>query len=739
MDGKSKINAGSMLDDHDLDPVLISGIEPPDKEDIESDGALGARHVEHNLEVLLLRFDNITLDTEIYLIWNNPEAPVDYLIIQPENLGNRFFSLMVDKAQILPDWAEVYCLIKRPSGNPSKTKPLKLRVKRNRPADPDPNPEADGNQGLVFFLPSDLEAGSHVDMARAERGVWLEIQPWENMAEWDICRIAWGTAIIEHVVKAHEVWRSFEMFITPEIIKENPHYPDMPVAMQIKDVGGNYPADPGSKSNWSEIQRVEVNLGLLRPRPPFLKQAGEVVDLDELGGGAQTVQVFIDNNFFEAGDKMAFEWEGRDFQNVPIFHSEQRDVELTNFIEEFYVPNEIVSAIAGGIAIMYYNLYKSKDNVWLPSRKVRIRIDGDVIEWPAPSIVEAPNGELKPTSIATMKYRAQDGWTSATKLRIVWAAHSVNFTEEFFLGPIPEDKELSFTVPNEQVRRFNMLHVEVYYERIDLMPHRPSQRLSIRVDVPPVPLEKVTVDNTSGDYLDPNNIGTHAMVNVPLTDSRKDDLITLDWDGDVTSTSVQVKLSEDQAGKTLVIPIERKFVTDNVDRSVRIKYSLARENVPTRPSPIYVLHIFMGFDHLTTFTNRNLNGWVPGPATNNGRDVEFRTYAGNTVFHNYTNTSQNNSGVVFSQRFGNIRQGRQYEFSIKARRFHGTEKVPSLSLSSNQGPLTSPTLITDLRNWQILKGTFTANSSQVVLYINSHEVAPQGNDYECDDFRFRLL
>lgn len=200
--------------------------------------------MEHNLEVLLLAFPGVVLDTEIYLIWNNPEAPVDYLIIQPDNLGNRFFSLMVNKEQILPEWAEVYCLIKRPSGNRSKTKPLKLRVKRSRPGYPDPNPDADGNQGLVFFLPADLEAGSHVDMARADRGVVLEIHPWENMAEWDTCRIAWGSTLIEHVVTASEVQRPFEMFISPEQIKENPHYVNMPVAMQIKDVSGNYPADP---------------------------------------------------------------------------------------------------------------------------------------------------------------------------------------------------------------------------------------------------------------------------------------------------------------------------------------------------------------------------------------------------------------------------------------------------------------------------------------------------------------
>jgi hypothetical protein len=739
MSRKPKPQTDSPLNDYDLGPVLISGIEPPLEGDTESDGALGARHVEHNLEVLLLAFPNNALDTEIYLIWNNPDAPVDYLIIQPENLGNRFFSLTVDKEQILPEWAEVYCLIRRPSGNTSKTKPLKLRVKRSRPGYPDPNPDVDGNQGLVFFLPPDLEAGSHVDMARAERGVVLEIQPWENMAEWDTCRIAWGVMIIEHIVKASEVRRSFEMLIPLETIIENPHYVNMPVAMQIKDVAGNHPADPDSKSNWSEIQRVEVNLGLLRPRPPFLKQAGEIVELDELGDAAQTVQIFVDNDFFEPNDKISLEWEGRDIQNVPFFHSEQRDVNLTNFIEDFDVPNDRVSAIAGGIAIMYYRLYKARDHEWLPSRKVRIRVNGDVIEWPAPSIVEAPGGELNPNSNATIKYRAQDGWTSATKIRIVWAAHSVNFTEEFFLGPIPENRELSFTVPSAQVRRFNTLAVDVYYERIDLLPHRSSQRLFLIVGQYASTLPPVEVEARWGNYLIPDEIVTALIVTIPAIDSRKDDIITLDWEGSAVSTRVQVTVSTAQAGKALLIPIERRFVSENLNGSVRIRYSLARVNAPTRFSPFFVLYIRSGRDHITDFDYSNLNGWVPGPALNNGRDIHFKIYNGNTVFHNWTNTSSDNSGVLFSQRFSNIIQGHRYEFSLKARRYWGTSEIPSLSLSSNYGQLTNPTLITNLGSWRELKGTLTATSSQIELFINSHQASPVGNDYEIDDIRFRRI
>lgn len=738
MTGKTIKETGTPLEDYDLGPVLISGITPPVEGDTESDGALGARHVEHDLEVLLLGFPDQVLDTEIYLIWNNPHAPVDYLIIQPENQGNRFFSLMVDKEQILPEWAEVYCLIRRPSGNTSKTKPLKLRVKRNRPGDPDQHSES-GHRGLVFYLPPDLEAGSHVDMARAERGVTLEIQPWEYMAEWDTCRIAWGSKIVEKVVTASEVGREFEMTLSLEDILENPHYVNMPVAMQIRDVGGNYPADPNSASNWSEKKRVEVNLGLLRPRPPFLEQAGEDVNLDELGAADQTVQVFVDNDFFERGDTIAFEWEGRDVQNVPFFHSEERSVVLTNVIEEFDIPNEWVRAVAMGTVIMYYSLYKHRDDKWLPSRKVRVTVTGNVPEWPAPRIVEAPGGELEPTSIATMKFNVQDGWTTATKLRIVWAAHSVNFTEEFYLDPFPVDRVVSFTVPNDQVRRFNTLPVEVYYERIDLKPERQSQRLPIHVGEPARTLPAVEVEQAWGNYLDPNDVDGHVNVIIPLTDSLENDLVTLDWEGSVTGTSMPVTVTKEQEGATLVIPVPRNFVIDNLNESVRIKYNLVRANVPRRFSPISVLYIREGRDHITDFHNANINGWKYGPALSDPRDRAFRVYGNYTVFHNYTYPPNSKSGVIFSQIFSNLHIGQRYQFSIKIRRFDGRFSVPIYSLSTSQGAVTSETSITDLRNFQTLIGNVTANSTELTLYINSHVVTSYGNDTEMGEIRFRLI
>jgi hypothetical protein len=732
-----QVETDNALDDFDLGPVLISNLTPPPPGDTESAGGLGLRHVEHNLEVTLLRPDGIVVDTVIYLYWNNPYVPVDYLVIQPQHERNRFFNLMVDKEQILPEWAQVYCIVERPSGNRSKTKPLKLRVKRSRPGEEDPNRDVEGHQGLVFFLPPDLDAGSHVDSARAERGVVIEVQPYENMAEWDTCIIAWGSELVTHVVTAAEVRRAFEVTITAAVINEAPDDNYLPVAMQIMDVGGNYPA-PNTNANWSEIQRVNVGLGVKRPYAPFLEQAGEIVNLEELGAAAQKVQIFVDNTFFEVGDRVQFHWEGRDIQNVPFFYSDEQAVNQSNIILEFEVPNELVSAIAGGIAIMYYMLYKARDNTWHPSKKVRVRVIGEMAEWPAPTIVEAPNGVLDPTSSATMKFRAQDGWNSSTKIRVVWVAHSVNYSDEFYLGPISEDRELSFVVPSEEVSRFATLEVEVYYERVDLLPNRSSLRLKLNVGEPARTLQQVEVVGTSGNYLSPDNVGSHVSVIVPATDTLAGDVITLTWEGERTSTSAVVILNSEQAGKELPILLERHYVTENLDASVRIKYDLARADAPKRYSKIRVLHIRLVLDHITNFRNSDLNGWAYGPALDDLRDREFKDYGVFTTFFNYTHGSSDKSGVIFSQTFSNLRPGSTYIFSIRARRHNGASAVPILALRSSQGTVVGATQISDLTNFQTLSGNVVPNSASLTLFVDSHQSTGVGNDYELGEIRFRL-
>jgi hypothetical protein len=740
MSHASEVDSERPLDDEEFDmigPVHIEDLADPIKGFGDYHGGIGLRHVVHDLVVKLVPPAVLPLNTQIYLYWSDPVLPVDYIVIQPENQANRYFELIAPKEQILADWAEVYCIIRRPSGNASKTQPLRLRVKRDRPGDTDPDQDTPGNQGLVFSLPEDLAAGSHVDERRAKQGVALRVEPYENMAAGDTCLIAWGSQIVPYVISEKEVMRSFEVVVYADVIRHDDYEEALPVAMQIIDMSGNYPA-PNTDANWSEISRVNVDLGVYRPRGPWLEQPGEVIDMEELGGAAQLIELWTDEQFFEKGDTVRLQWQGRDIENVPFFHTESRFVDQTNHIMRFEVENELLRAISGGIAIMYYEVYKIVTNTWYPSRKVRVRVIGQLLDWPAPTIDQAPNGQIASTSVATMRFRAQDGWTPGTRIRVVWVAHGVNFSEEIFLEAIPDNRQLSFTVPNSQVRRFNTLPVEVYYERIDRTPHRQSLRMQLQVGEPTRTLPAVTVSGTSGDYLNPDDVGAQVTVTLPVTDTLQDDVITLIWDGDVSDTSAVVTVSASQAGRSLQISIQRRFVSENLNRSVRIRYDLARANVPRRFSLIRVLLIRPGFDHITNFRNSNQNGWAFGPALSDMRDRRFHNWGSYTTFYNYTYGVNFKSGVIFSQSFGNLRPGAAYIFSIQVRRFDGRFNLPFIGLRSSQGQVVNATRISNMNTWRTLGNTVRPSGSSITLFIDSHEDSSMGNDYEIGEIRFRL-
>lgn len=188
---------GSTVDDRQSE-LYISNLGMPIKEDTEPDRCIGLRHVEHDLKPLLFPKHKLALHTEIFLYWNGP-TPEDYLIIDESNANNPMHTLTVSKENILPEWATAYCTIEEPGNGLVDTNRLRLRIKLNRPGKEDPDADKPGHQGLVFFLPEDLEAGAVIDPERARLGVVLEVQPYEYMAEFDTCTIAWGSQLISHV------------------------------------------------------------------------------------------------------------------------------------------------------------------------------------------------------------------------------------------------------------------------------------------------------------------------------------------------------------------------------------------------------------------------------------------------------------------------------------------------------------------------------------------------------------
>jgi len=265
---------GSRADDKP--ELVIHNLTPPIQEDeaaTQSSGGLGLRHVEHDVRPTLYPERTYALGTEIFLYWDGP-VPEDYAVINSGNQNAPRISLRVDKHNVLPTWAYPYCTVQEPREGPVESNHLKVRIKLDRPGDRDPDPDTVGHQGFVFFMPPDLQAGEVVNRDRALRGIILGVEPYLNMAEFDTCNIVWGSKRFSHVVRPQDVGRGFPIIVPVEVVLGAGSSPFTPVAMQVVDAVGNYPAvnmDPESDSNWSPITWVNVDLNGLGDKPQKVK------------------------------------------------------------------------------------------------------------------------------------------------------------------------------------------------------------------------------------------------------------------------------------------------------------------------------------------------------------------------------------------------------------------------------------------------------------------------------------
>ncbi|WP_213154172.1 hypothetical protein [Pseudomonas carnis] len=565
----------------DQPELFIQNLGRPIAEDTVPDACIGLRHVEYDLPPQLFRSPQQTfaLDTVLYLYWNGP-TPEDYLVIDESNVNDLVYLLTMRKESILPAMAKVYCTVEEPAADPVDSNSLTLRIKLNRPGERDPNSEVPGHQGLVVFLPEDIEAGAVVDRERAISGVILEVQPYENMEVYDTCRFAWGKELFTHVVTREEVNRGFQITVPTQVILDAGSDPYLKMAMQVIDAVGNYPIyDPESDANWSPTQTVAVDLGTRPLEAPFIEQPGEIVDLKKLGDKPQKVLLFLHPEVFGKGDRVLLDWAGRDAENIPVPYREEKVVERTNSFMEFNIPNERLKALGGGISFLSCSLQKARTDDWRVSKKVRLNIRGAASPWRTPQVLEASGGYLDPTlAQVTVSMIAPDGWDASVPIRLVWVGRSTIYTQEYTLLTLPEDRILVFRIEGEQIRRFNHQLTELYYERADHASGRASQRLRLQVGEPLGRLPKARVEGSTVEH--------QVSVVLPFTETVPGDILTLQWSSSQARTSGPTTLTAETAGLALSIPISVENLKDG--EIVKVFYSLSRSGQPTRYSELLV-------------------------------------------------------------------------------------------------------------------------------------------------------
>lgn len=457
-----------------LPAVEIPGMQPPIAEDIDApenpagpaDGGIGLRHVEHPLTVRMQRPPSSPLGTEFHLFWGDHPIAVASNIIHEGDEELSCIPFTVFPHYIREFWADpVYAQVKRPGGNPSETKPLRLRVNLRRPGGRDPDDDEEGNQNLIFELPEDVVLNG-VNDERARLGVEIVCRHWVNMAAYDLILVAWGSQTVSRRVTVDEVDEDISVLIDYSLIALAGNGDFIPVAFQVIGPTGNYPDE---WARWSARTRVDVHLNVQRPNAPrvvFPVIKHDVISLAELGSWNVRLQIDIDESDAQHYLLASLIWAGkdRDGNSVPATPSQPISEAGTY---DFEIDNALVVAIAKGTVVVHY-LLQAGDLPDKRSYNLHLRVVGEVSEWPAPTIDQQMGNELDPNlPIITIRLPRQASWHPSDTLTIAMLSGSeddtVEYTDSRPVGDSPPRSDLTFDVPGNQLRRFQQRLTEVFY------------------------------------------------------------------------------------------------------------------------------------------------------------------------------------------------------------------------------------------------------------------------------------
>ena len=609
-----------------LPPVFIPDMEPVFEGDTEgAAGGIGLRNVESPLVVYLINpKDGVGAGSVATLYWTNRNVPVASTPIREEDVDQALIPLTVPQHNVVEFWANpVFAKLRRHTGNTSETEEIKVRVRLNRPgSDPGPGP---GHKGLMYEIPPGVVLNG-VSEAVAQAGVKITIRYWQYMRPYDLIRLVWGSRTVEHRVQPGEEGRDIVVNVDYETIKAAGNNPLTRVAYQVRDAGGNLPAEG---ARWSVSSWIDVHLSEVRPEAPWLAFPDthpNRIDLSELGSWDVEVQIWVTSAETGAFSHVTLIWDGKDSEGNPIPHTSIKTLDGPGAYP-FTVDNALVAAIADGTASVHA-LYQRAGGEQ-PSQKLYLEIFGQVIRWPAPKIREDLGGHLDPAFNATVYFPLQGSWTNDGLIEVVFRVSSPDNSIEFRIGREVDDVppnpagELEFTVPAAEVKRFEGHVVDVFYAFTRAGSNKPQESLRLQIVVGvlvrtmPVPI----IAKAIAGQLNPDDITDYAKVFSTYTETLRSDWIRMFWIGPRARTEVPVQVAVN--GTTTEHDFDKSYLTNNLNETVAVFYSLTRGTELPRYSQITEVLISRNLGDLPAPTL--LGAYVTGPNTADLEPLKVQT------------------------------------------------------------------------------------------------------------------
>ncbi|MGF6093986.1 hypothetical protein [Pseudomonas sp. 18175] len=585
-----------------LQPIFIPDLEPKFDGDAEgADGGIGLRNIESPLVVYLINpKDGVNAGSVARLYWTNRNSAVASTQIREEDVDQALIPLTVREDYVREFWANpVYGKLTRAGGNESFTQEIKVRVRTNRPGG-ETGPQPGGHTGLLYVIPPEVILNG-VTEAMAQAGIKVTIRYWEYMRPYDLIRLVWGSQTVERRVQPGEEGRDVVVNVDYATIKAAGNNPLTRVAYQVRDAGGNLPAEG---ARWSVSIWIDVHLSEVRPGAPWLKFPDthpNRIDLSELGGWDVEIQTWVFSSESDAYSHIALIWDGKDSEGISVPHTAIQPLDRQG-LYTFTVDNALVAALADGTASVHM-LYQRAGGEQ-PSQKLYLDIFGQIIRWPAPRIREDLGGHIDPSFNATVYFPLQESWPGDALIEVVIRVSRPDVSIEFRMGREVDDVpptpagELQFTAPAAEVKRFEGYVADVYYALTRKGSNKPQESLRLQIVVGvlvrtmPVPIVEKAITN----QLNPDDITDFAKVFSTFTETLRSDWIRMFWIGPRARTEVAVQVAVD--GTTTQHDIAKSYLLNNLNETVTVFYSLTRGSEPPRYSQITDVLISRKLDEL---------------------------------------------------------------------------------------------------------------------------------------------
>ncbi|WP_248748053.1 hypothetical protein [Pseudomonas sp. MWU12-2037] len=505
--------------------------------------------------------------------------------VQLGNINKRV-NLFVSTDPIVPEWGELfYELTRVDSTTPEKSIGLSIRVKIDRPGGPDRNPsDPDGHSGLQKpGLPPDLGT---VDADWAARGVPLVIEHYPNRSARDTIQLKWGSVFVRRQITEDEALGTapVTLRIEQDTILAAGDSNDLLVHYEVFDEVWNF------SSRYSKKTTVVVEAGASFLDPPIIQDADNgVIDLELLGKEDATLFVFVSGPVFALNDTLTLTWTGTPSIGSPLINSQSKVISSVPGIVEFKIPNAEIRAIAGGSGDAWYKLEKINGDLPQSSKHAFATVAGDPILLPAPTIKELIGDTLEPDQPwAIVQIPAYPGMDYGDWIDMVWLGIDANNNPYIHedVHPVTESEigtVIDMPVSAEHITALNNGSLDLFYRvsRDDVMLYgvKESDHLAVKVRAIQADLPKPRVIEAPDDVLDYEAVTGAVTLYVDYPGTAAGDVLRYYWIGNPVdgTASDWVPITVPSAGQPVEFRIKRQLVDANINRIVKIRYTLKRK------------------------------------------------------------------------------------------------------------------------------------------------------------------